>query len=226
MALRGAAFLGLWHDIQPEAQAEYDEWHTREHMPERLALPGFLMGRRLVDRNAETLRYGTIYEATSVEAFRSPEYLARLNAPSAWSAKMMPFFRNMLRVSCERVATSGPCDGGAMMTVRLMLPGGEARFTEAAPALVAALNERPGIVGAHAAVARPEASSIRTNEMAARPKSDVTGFDAVVLVEGVGIPELQREAARLLKLITASRTGAARPAMGIYEVACSLAGKG
>ena len=47
MPLRGSAFLAIWHDIEAHGELEYDDWHTREHMPERVA-PGAL--RRLAPR--------------------------------------------------------------------------------------------------------------------------------------------------------------------------------
>ena len=49
MALTGSAFLAIWHDIDPPSWTEYMEWHTREHMPERLSIPGFTVGKRLIN---------------------------------------------------------------------------------------------------------------------------------------------------------------------------------
>ena len=46
MALLGSAVLAFWHDVVPEGRAEFDYWHIREHVPERLAVPGFLRFRR------------------------------------------------------------------------------------------------------------------------------------------------------------------------------------
>ena len=46
MALAGRAFLAMWHDIAEAGDAEYNAWHTRQHMPERLGVPGFRVGRR------------------------------------------------------------------------------------------------------------------------------------------------------------------------------------
>jgi hypothetical protein len=43
--LRSAAML-LSFDVAAEAQAEHDDWHSYEHLPERLAIPGFLRGSR------------------------------------------------------------------------------------------------------------------------------------------------------------------------------------
>ena len=40
MPLRGSAFLAIWHDIEAHGELEYNDWHTREHMPERVAVRG------------------------------------------------------------------------------------------------------------------------------------------------------------------------------------------
>ena len=39
----------LAFDIAADTIAEHDDWHTHEHLPERLAIPGFLRGTRLRD---------------------------------------------------------------------------------------------------------------------------------------------------------------------------------
>ena len=40
-----AAML-LSFDIATETQTEHDDWHSHEHLPERLSIPGFLRGSR------------------------------------------------------------------------------------------------------------------------------------------------------------------------------------
>ena len=46
MALKGQAFLALWNDVARGREPEYDQWHTLEPVPERVALPGFHGARR------------------------------------------------------------------------------------------------------------------------------------------------------------------------------------
>ena len=86
MGLKGSAFLVMWHDIAEGAVMDYIEWHTREHMPERLSIPGFTTGKRLHAPNASRYAFGTIYAGESLETFRSPDYLERLNNPTPWTA--------------------------------------------------------------------------------------------------------------------------------------------
>ncbi len=66
MPLTGSAFVIMWHDITPEADSEYNLWHTREHMPERIALPGFLRSRRGVNRGLDRQHYFTLYECAGL----------------------------------------------------------------------------------------------------------------------------------------------------------------
>lgn len=44
----GSAAVAMWWDIAPEMRAEWEDWHSHEHMPERLGIPGFLRGSRWV----------------------------------------------------------------------------------------------------------------------------------------------------------------------------------
>jgi len=42
MALLGNAAMLLSFDVAPDAIDEHDDWHTHEHLPERLSIPGFV----------------------------------------------------------------------------------------------------------------------------------------------------------------------------------------
>ncbi len=80
-ALLGNAAVLIWNDVAPEGRDQFYRWHDREHIPERLALPGFLRGRRLAC-TGHSPEWLTIYEADDLDVLTSPEYLARLNAPT------------------------------------------------------------------------------------------------------------------------------------------------
>jgi hypothetical protein len=78
MPLLGQGVLAIWHTITPEGELEYWRWHDREHIPERVGVPGFLRGRRY--RSLErSLDYLDLYEVEGSETLRSAPYLARLN---------------------------------------------------------------------------------------------------------------------------------------------------
>ena len=106
MPLLGKAAMLLSFDIAPEAISEHDEWHTHEHLPERLAIPGFLRGTRWVALH-DAPRYLVLYEVKDLDTLASDAYLARLNHPTPWTAKMMPYYRGMTRGLCSVVGSSG-----------------------------------------------------------------------------------------------------------------------
>ena len=91
-----------------------------------------------------------LYELATYEALVSPEYQARLNAPSDWSRKMMPHHRQMVRSQCRVLESRGSAVAGHALTVRLAPQAGqEQRLRSHLRALVQELPGRPGLVGAH-----------------------------------------------------------------------------
>jgi hypothetical protein len=192
MALKGRAFLAIWHDITSAGEAEYNVWHTRQHMPERLGVPGFRVGRRYVDRSRDAQRYFTLYEGATLETFSSDGYRARLNSPTAWSTRNQPNFLNFARSACVLSATLGRGIGGALATIRLTLSGGGAAdFEAAAEKLAGRIFVLDGITGVHLGVAAPATTRIRTREAELRHQTGEDVFDAVVMVEGIGRCEVQ-----------------------------------
>lgn len=141
-------FLALWNDLAPGREAEYEEWHAREHLPERVAAPGFLAGRRYRDAAHPTHRWFTLYEVESLAALDTPEYRDLLANPTPWSASMRPDFRAFLRAPCREVARAGHGFGAALAVLRLADPAGIE---------VAALAARPGLVAARLGLRAAEA---------------------------------------------------------------------
>ena len=136
----GAAAVAIWCDVDPAIKDEFDDWHAHEHMPERLAIPGFLRGSRWVSvdgRNA----YFVLYELASLQVLTDGPYLERLNNPTPWSRKMMPHHRNMVRSLCRVEAGFGAGLGEAMLTIRLARQAGADRLSS--------FPARKGLVAAH-----------------------------------------------------------------------------
>ena len=125
MPLAGAAFLALWNDIARAREAEYDRWHTFEHVPERVAIAGFIAGRRYVNRDRDTRRYFTLYEVDSPSAFEGAEYRDVVDHPTPASASMRPDFANVARAICTTTRSAGSGIGGAIAC--LCLPTAQPR---------------------------------------------------------------------------------------------------
>jgi hypothetical protein len=192
VALRGRAFLALWHDIADAGEAEYNIWHTRQHMPERLGVPGFLVGRRAIDWNLKHQRWFTLYETKTLETLSSEEYRVRLNNPTHWSKRTQPNFLNFAHCACITSASVGRGTGGALATIRLSLEEGQlTEFEAQAEKLAHHIAMFDGVVGVHFGVAAPDTTRVKTRESELRAKTGEDIFDAVVIVDGVGRRELE-----------------------------------
>jgi hypothetical protein len=118
MPLQGSAFLALWNDVEPDRRAEYDEWHTFEHVPERVGIAGFLAGRRYVAPARSDRRYFTLYDLGALEALQGSSYLDVVERPTDWSLSMRPLLRDVVRRTCATVATLGLGMGGSVAAIR------------------------------------------------------------------------------------------------------------
>lgn len=104
--LRGDGLLVLWGGVDSQTVDEeaMSDWWTNEHLPERLAIPGFLRARRYYapDSESPTLSiYLTLYEVSSLATLTSKEYLAALNGPTLGTSKWMPTLASMNRSACK-----------------------------------------------------------------------------------------------------------------------------
>ena len=118
MPLLGNAAMLLSFDVVEEAIADHDDWHTHEHLPERLSIPGFLRGTRWVSSDGKT-RYFVMYEVEALATLQSEAYLQRLNNPSPWTTKLMPSYRGMRRGLCAVSGSFGMGIGQVGLLIRL-----------------------------------------------------------------------------------------------------------
>jgi hypothetical protein len=179
--LLGPAAMLLQFDVAPEAIPEHDDWHTHEHLPERLSIPGFLRGTRWVAAQGAP-RYCVVYEVESLATLSSKPYLERLNSPSAWTQKMMPHYRGMSRGFCTVAGSRGAGVGGSARVIRFK-PGANAAALEAwlgdeLPRLASGR----GIAGAH--LLQGAATPPMTNEQ--RIRGADASVDWALLLVGYG----------------------------------------
>ncbi|HSB70484.1 MAG TPA: hypothetical protein VLH58_05660 [Candidatus Methylomirabilis sp.] len=219
--LAGRAFVAIWHDIAPEGKAEFYAWHTREHMPERLGVTGFLRGRRYVAERGGP-EYFNLYEVESPAVLTGAEYLSRLNQPTPWTQRVLPHFRNVSRSLCRLGASLGRSQGGVIATTCFETMAGQeaalGRFL--AEQVLPRIFDRPGVVGAHFGVADRSGSEIVTAERKARGSLTlVPGW--VVLVEGLSCAAVEQAVRELAALPERGVQGPVEQAT--YRLECSLA---
>ncbi len=197
----------IWNDIAQDWEAEFLNWHVREHMPERVGLPGFLRGQRYLAVEG-TPRYFNFYEATDAAAFSSDAYRARLNDPTPWTRRVVAHFANTGRTICKRVAHAGQGDGAFVQTLRL----------SAAPekGVLAELIKKDGIVAATLLQGIPAASGSSSAEKTLRSQPDeITHW--VLLVEAVASEFLLHSAYN--SYLDTALPGAQR---GVYQLQFAL----
>ncbi|HEV8307233.1 MAG TPA: hypothetical protein VGW35_06155 [Methylomirabilota bacterium] len=68
-------FLVVLVDIDPREEDAFNRWYDEDHVPAIVACPGLVSGKRGVAVSpGQSPRYIAFYEATSFEAFDSPEF--------------------------------------------------------------------------------------------------------------------------------------------------------
>ncbi|MDX3805023.1 hypothetical protein ACXIUS_16465 [Bosea thiooxidans] len=113
--LKGHGLLSLWNGVEPDRLGEYNLWHTREHVPERLAIPGMLRARRYHRGEGPLPEFLTLYELETNAVLASAPYRILLETPTAWSRSMRPSFRGFFRVGHLAVLSRGGGVGSALM---------------------------------------------------------------------------------------------------------------
>ncbi|MBU6497136.1 MAG: hypothetical protein KGJ41_11915 [Rhodospirillales bacterium] len=227
MTLLGAGVLAIWNDIAPGEDAEFAAWHVREHIPERISVPGFLRARRYGAIEGSPA-YFNFYETVSPAVLKSPAYLARLNDPTPWTRRVIAQFRNTSRTVCDVALSLGAGEGGAIETIRLESaiadPAGYQGAMEAG--VLRKLLAAPGITAAHLLRGRPADSATGTAETALRQGRDEVA-DWILLFEAIDAASLRQAregAASDAALMQAgTRPGSRR---GIYALQLSLAAGG
>lgn len=179
MPLLGSAAMLLSFDVVAEAIAEHDDWHTHEHLPERLSIPGFIRGSRWVAAQRHP-RYLVIYEVEQLTTLTSSDYLQRLNNPSPWTAKMMPHYRGMTRGFCSVTCTVGVGVGGNCMLIRFKpAQGMESSLRKwLCDDVLAGFDERPGLASAH--LLEGAVTPTMTNEQHIRGADATVGWALVL----------------------------------------------
>jgi hypothetical protein len=85
-------------------EEEFNAWYDAEHLPERLAIPGFRSARRWVaDVPAGAGKYLATYELDSAAVLSSPAYLERFDNPTPWTRRCLGRIVVFKRWLCEQL---------------------------------------------------------------------------------------------------------------------------
>ncbi|MGL4291046.1 MAG: hypothetical protein ACRCVA_32145 [Phreatobacter sp.] len=174
----GTGFLAIWSDVTTGQETDYLHWLTREHAAERVGIEGFLGVRVFRARFRQARRYFILYRLRDASVMASAGYLARLNAPTPWSSRIMPILKNFARGGGTVQAEAG--QGAAALVAPIVLD--QAALDRAGPAVtdIAALDR----IAACRLLAVDEAgTTIRTAEKGLR--ADDRSFAGLLLIEAL-----------------------------------------
>ena len=151
MSLYGKGMLITFSETPPEVEEDFNEWYNREHIDERVWMPGFHRARRYVDANSNAdIKYFATYETDKVEDLADPEYMELLKDQSDWSKKVMSTFTKFDRITASVTIDLSHGFGGACLAARFF-PGIEIMpklRDNLGDNLLPNIVSKPGIIGA------------------------------------------------------------------------------
>jgi hypothetical protein len=218
MSLCGEGIIAIWNGIVPEGLDNFYEWHNREHMPERVGIPGFRRGRRYVAEWGSPA-YFTLYEADTLQTLQGQDYLTRLNHPTEWTQRSVRDFRDVSRAIQKVQWSGGPGMGGYLLTLRLDAADGRAEALRRAlcATILPSLVERTGVTGVHLGVTDAATSTIETAEKKARADATLVP-NWLVMVEGVTRAYVEAAAEALADSVLIGAGAAAQFDRGLYRL--------
>lgn len=175
--LHGRGLLVVHGPGDPDRDPGFDDWYTHEHLPERVATPGFLRARRWVSVEEPGL-YLAVYETDDAAVLRSPAYLQALDDPTPGTARWVPVMSRMSRTVCDVVHSMARGEGGDLVLAEF---GGDA--SGAVAALASRLLAASGTLAVH--VAEVDLASTTARDATGTYRDVPTGVGrCFLLVEG------------------------------------------
>lgn len=211
------ATLSLWNDFAPGRLDEYEIWHTREHVPERLSIEGILGARRYVRGDGPLPSFFTLYELASIDVLAAPAYLSLLKTPSRWSQTMRPDFRNFLRIGQEVTASAGGGLGGALMAT--VFPEGDPIEARAIAAFTETVLEVAAVTAIHLLT---RDASVAPVPFAVESAGEAPPDHGTLLVEGTTREALMAAIPEIDAALGAAGLGRGRLDWSSYEFAYDL----
>lgn len=124
MARKGTGLLMVWADVPADKEDDFNRWYNEEHLPERMAIPGFLGGARYEAVKAGP-RHLACYELESAAVLDTPAYKKVQANPTEWTKRSGPgtiattFIRNVYTMIHPKAL--GPAVAAAGMAPALQI---------------------------------------------------------------------------------------------------------
>jgi hypothetical protein len=201
--------LAIFNNVATGRDAEFEEWFQHEHLAERIAVPGFLIGRRHEAVSAWP-RYFNFYVTQSIGVLKSAIYLGRLDDPTPTTRTVMSeIFKDMIRTVCHRTFRLGRMRGTGVVTVRFSEQPDE---TALKVALATLMRDKAVACGEIWIAADLLEFPISMEE---RLRGGDRKVEACLLVETLRMPDAERVAAALASEFRGTE-------IGVYRLLCDI----
>lgn len=224
MALAGNGVLAIWNGIAPHADTDFVTWHIREHIPERVGVPGFLRGRRYIALQGNP-KYFNFYETASPDVLNSAAYVERLNNPSPWTKRVVQHFEDTSRTICTVSESKGLGDGAVVATLKLVTRSDRETFRrEISTRIMGPLMEAESIIAVHLLEGQGGGANGQTVEKELRKQPDHTAA-WILLVEAADARAIAGVLTGPMSENSLSSAGATletSSSLGVYQLQYSL----
>ncbi|MEO8318940.1 MAG: hypothetical protein ABJA75_08300 [Bradyrhizobium sp.] len=213
MPLAGKGMLLTSMNVDAADEAEFNRWYDREHLEERVAIPGFLEARRYIAHQGNP-KYLSLYSTETFEVLDSPAYRTALANQTAWSKANIARFKDMIR-GVARITISRGTGRGAVLGILRLRPSSGGGDT-----LRAALREQldpaqlDGVISMHLLENDPALSKPLTDNPSA---SDPGAGDWFVLIDATDVSAVPAAMARFAAFKSQTVSS------GIYKLMFDLA---
>jgi hypothetical protein len=193
MPMAGKGMLLTSMNIDAINEAEFNRWYDREHLEERVAIPGFLEARRYVAHDGNP-KYLSLYSTETFEVLDSPTYRTALANQTAWSKANIANFKDMIRGVSRITISRGTGRGAALGIIRLRPPAGGADKLRSALRDQLDPTKLDGIISMHLLENDPALSKPITDD----PSTPNPGAgDWFVLIDATDVNAVPAAAARI-----------------------------
>lgn len=193
--------LFVWTDVDEKFEEDFNRWYDREHIEERVRIPGVFSGTRYRNIDAGR-RYLGLYCTESLAVFDSDGYRAAFTSQTPWSRTNLSRMREPMRRVCAVVSKTG-FGTGAWLAV-LPLPSNF--VPEAAKAAGNKLQGLDGVISIRLLIPDVEKSTPLPNE-----RLDARTIEPILLIDAsteIAAREVAEQAGSIL-----IRDGGSKPSI-------------
>ncbi|QNK65436.1 DUF4286 family protein [Variovorax sp. PAMC26660] len=144
-AANANGLLFVASDVEPADEADFNRWYDKEHVEERVRIPGFLSGARYSSLEGGR-KYLGLYRTESLAVFGTAGYRAAFEKQTPWSIANLDRMRQPVRRVCAVRAVTGFGSGSHVVVLPLPVAADTEALVAQATAIGQQLSEQAGFV--------------------------------------------------------------------------------